>query len=215
MTHNVMIADGHAIIRIGIAGILSDLLPASTIYHAGHLDTVLELMGEHFFPLVILDISIPGGNSIQMLEVLFRKNKQVKILMLSGEDETLFAWRYIKSGAHGFIRKNAGVDEFERAIATVMDDKPYLNTAIKERLIKDVLATGVSNTKVGFYQLSDRELEVARLLAKGETTVKIAATLHLHAGTISTYKGRIFSKLGVNNLIGLAEKLKIQDRYIG
>lgn len=210
-----MVADEHAVIRIGITGILSDLLPGSTIYQAGHLDKVLELMTTHVFPLVILDTTIPGGNSIQMLEVLFRKNKHVKILMLSGGDETLLAWRYIKSGAYGFIRKNAGVDEFEHAVITVMDNKPYLNSAIKNQLVKDMLNDGGRNTNAGFYKLSDRELEVARLLAKGETTLKIAAMLHLNAGTISTYKGRIFSKLGVNSLIGLAEKLSIQEPQVG
>jgi len=208
MSHEIMVADSHAIARRGVVGILHNLLPGSQIYQAENIDEVIRLMGVHTFALIILDVAMPGGESMKLLDILFRKDKKVKVLILSDLNELLYAERYIKAGAYGFIRKSAGVAELERAIQTTLEGKRYLSSEVKDKLIKDALNLK-PELNSGFSKLSDRELEVAGLLARGVAVLQIAQILHLHVGTISTYKGRIFSKLGVNSLVRLAEKLEM------
>lgn len=207
ISHTVLVADDHSLIRRATSLSLMDLLPQSRIYQAEDFNEVVSLIDKHVFDLIILDISMPGGDSLKMLDVIFRKDRKVKVLILSGLDEQLYAIRYVKAGAHGYVQKTAKEDEFAIAIKAILAGEQYLSSAVKDKLINNIFyGDPVSN---GFNQLSDRELEVAGLLTKGVGLKEISVVLNLHAATVSTYKSRIFSKLGINNLVELIEKMRM------
>lgn len=207
MSHAVLVADDHSLIRRATSLSLTDLLPHADIHQAENFQEVVSLIEQHRFDLIILDISMPGGDSLKMLDVIFRKDRKVKVLVLSGLDEQLYAIRYVKAGAHGYLQKTAKEDDFAVAVKTILSGEQYLSPAVKDKLINNIFyGDPVSSS---FNQLSDRELEVAGLLTKGVGLKEISVVLNLHAATVSTYKSRIFSKLGITNLVELIEKMRM------
>jgi len=209
ISQTILVADDHSLIRRATTISLKDLMPQSTIYNAEDFEEVVRLIDQHRFDLIILDISMPGGDSLKMLDVIFRKDRSVKVLILSGLDEQLYAIRYIKAGAHGYLHKTAKEEDFAIAVKTVMKGEQYLSAAVKDKLINNIFYGDPVSS--GFNLLSDRELEVAGLLTKGVGLKEISAVLNLHAATVSTYKSRIFSKLGINNLVELIEKMRLHE----
>jgi two-component system invasion response regulator UvrY len=209
ISQTILVADDHSLIRRATTISLKDLMPQSTIYNAEDFEEVVRLIDQHRFDLIILDISMPGGDSLKMLDVIFRKDRSVKVLILSGLDEQLYAIRYIKAGAHGYLHKTAKEEDFAIAVKTVMKGEQYLSVAVKDKLINNIFYGDPVSS--GFNLLSDRELEVAGLLTKGVGLKEISAVLNLHAATVSTYKSRIFSKLGINNLVELIEKMRLHE----
>lgn len=128
--------------------------------------------------------------------------------MFSAYDEEQYALRYIHAGANGFLNKDSSDAEILLAVRSVLETGKYISPSIKEKILENVfLKTPINPLET----LSDREAEVARLLAKGEGNLEIANRLNIQMTTVSTYKNRIFEKLKINNVVSLVEILKIYN----
>jgi two-component system invasion response regulator UvrY len=208
--YQILIADDHSIVRYGAALVVKELLPAGTIREARNFDELLKLIDTQAFDLLILDINIPGGNYLQMIDVIRLRQPGIKILVFSGYDEQLYALRYLQAGADGYVVKQAPEGELKTAIQTILNNDKYISPAIKQHLIN-----GLSTPKAGsgnpLNNLSNREMEVMQQLIKGATIAEIGHTLSLQISTVSTYKSRIFEKMEVNNVVALVEKVKLYD----
>ncbi len=201
---NVLIADDHAIVRHGITLVLKDVVPQATVFQEETFSDALKTLNTRPIDLLILDINIPGGNNIEMIELVKLKHPQIKLLMFSGYDQYLYSERCINAGADGYLSKSASPSEIKHAIHIVLSNRRYISEDVKMRS-----AAESNKHENALKQLSNRELEVAMLLTQGIGVIEIAKNLNLQSSTVSTYKNRVFEKLGVSNIAELIEKFKL------
>lgn len=212
---HILIADDHAIVRHGTMLFINEWLPGARISEADNFNKVVKTLGELSIDLLILDINIPGGNNIQMIDVARLKQPGIRILIFTAYDEQLYALRYLQAGANGYLHKLASEDQIKKAIETVLNDEQYMSRDVKDTLLRMVMTNGKKNAQTNPLQtLSNREIEVARFLVQGLSLMEISKALHLQISTVSTYKNRIFEKLEINNLIELVEKVRLYDGSI-
>jgi two-component system, NarL family, invasion response regulator UvrY len=204
---HILIAEDHAVVRIGTKHLLKSLIPESNITDVDDFDKIIDELEIKAFDLLILDINIPGGNNTKMVEMIKAASPGIRILVFSSYDEQQYGLLYLQAGADGYLSKEAPEEEFKAAVLSVLDNKKYMSQDMQQlninRLInpKEYLPDPIIT-------LSPRETDVLNLLKEGLGTAKIAEKLNLQLSTVSTYKARIFEKLGVKNIVELITKLK-------
>jgi len=195
-----LVADDHYIFRAGISVLLRQEYPRAAIDECTEGYAVCGKMEKKSYDLVVLDISMPGPDSMSLLRNIFAVHPQQKVLILSMSPEEIYAQKYLMLGVKGFINKSAGPADLRQAIRSVMNNKRYLTQRMKNILATEDLE---KKQQSPFDELSARELEVLPYLLKGMTVTQIAEHLSVHTSTIGTQKARIFGKLGVTNLVEL------------
>lgn len=208
MERKILIADDHAIVRYGVSLIIREEVPGSVITEVDNFNDALSLVEKEHFHLLILDINLPGGNSIQMLDQVRQKQPSIKILVFTAYEESTFAIRYMQAGADGYLIKNSAADEIGRALRTVLSSQLYVSDSVKESLLADKLNRQNSSANP-LQLLSNRENDVLQLMLQGKSVSEIANMLNVHTTTISTYKNRIFEKMNTRNLVELIEKYRL------
>ena len=201
----VLIADDHSVVRQGVSLILRESFNNIVIAHADTFPGALKILREQPIDLLLLDINLPGGNSINMINEVKATSSDARILMFSAFDEEQYALRYIHAGVQGYLNKLSSEDKIIEAVQTVMDGGRYISYKVKDKIFENALNRTSDNP---LDALSNRELEIAGLLASGEGNLEIANRLNIRMSTVSTYKSRIFEKLGVTNVVSLVEKFR-------
>lgn len=204
----ILLADDHSVVRQGISMILKETYKDLTILHAADFDSAIDLLKKNEVYLLVLDISIPEGKGVQMVEIVKAINQNVKILIFSAYEEDLYAMRYLKAGAEGYLNKLSSETEFKAAFKAMLEQGTYMSEAIKQKIISSTLNKESDNP---LDILSNREIEIARLLVRGEGNLEIANKLNLQNSTVSTYKNRIFEKLSISNTVALVSLLQAYD----
>ncbi|MCW3466039.1 response regulator transcription factor [Chitinophaga nivalis] len=203
---NVLIADDHAIIRLGLKLMIAPEFAPVTIAEAATFDEVIQLVSQQLFDLLILDINLPGGNNIHMLSSVRLRQPTLKVLIFSALDEQLYALNFLQAGADGYLQKSTAAEEVNQAIRVILKDEKYMSPATQQQLLQS--KSGDKQLQNAFMELSAREIDVMNLLTRGIPIVKIAEILHVHISTVSTYKARLFAKLEVNNISELLQKAR-------
>lgn len=207
---NILIADDHSIVRYGLTKIIATLPEPVTVSTVEAFDDAVSLLTRQPFDLLILDINLPGGNSIQMLHAIRLQRPNIMILIFSAYDEKMYAIDYLLAGADGYLSKNSSEEETKLAIQTLLKREKYMSAVTRQQMLNKL--NQHKNPEVNpFDALSVREIEVMNLLIKGIPLQKIAEMLHLQVSTVSTYKTRIFSKLEINSIIELLEKIRLYN----
>ncbi|WP_163407082.1 response regulator transcription factor [Flavobacterium ajazii] len=201
----VLIVDDHSVVRHGLALVLKRGCDIVSISHADNYEDLTIQLKENQ-DLLFLDISIPGGKNLKMVEDIRAEYPKLLIMMFSAYAEEHYALRYIHAGANGFLNKYSKDEEILTAVKSVINTGKFISDVVKEKIIQNTLHNLPINP---LEKLSSREIEVAELLANGEGTIEISNKLNVQMNTVSTFKSRIFDKLGVNNVIKLVEILKI------
>lgn len=162
--------------------------------------------------MLLLDINMPGGNNINMIKEVLSIQPELKILVFSSYDENIYALRYLQAGAAGYVHKNSSKEELKNAITSVMEKGRYMSSEVSN-LFMDTLTTGRSSILEAnpLNLLSNREMDVAKLLLKGMSIAEVSNTMGLKNSTISTYKTRIFDKLQIDNLPDMIEIFRLQS----
>lgn len=204
----ILLADDHSVVRQGISMILKETYKDLNILHAADFDSAIDLLKKNEVYLLVLDISIPEGKGVQMVELVKAINHNVKVLIFSAYEEDLYAMRYLKAGAEGYLNKLSSETEFKAAFKAMLEQGTYMSEAIKQKIISATLNKESDNP---LDILSNREIEIARLLVRGEGNLEIANKLHLQNSTVSTYKNRIFEKLSISNTVALVSLLQAYD----
>lgn len=158
------------------------------------------------YQLVILDLNIPGTDHLLTIEKLLALQPGAPVLVFSGQKEELYGVHCIRAGASGFVSKESRASELQEAIRVVLGGQKYLSPVVRAQLLGSMLQQGVSNPAE---LLSAKELVVMEMLLEGKWTKDIAGQLNLKSTTVSTFKARIFKKLGVNNLLDLAKRVEM------
>jgi DNA-binding NarL/FixJ family response regulator len=192
----VLIADDHAILRRGLIEILRREIKDAVCGEAENAQQVLAHVQSQEGDLVILDITMPGRSGIDVLADLKRMRQKLPVLVLSMHPEDQYAKRVLRAGASGYLNKDSAPEELIKAIRKVLDGGRYVSPALAEALAMDL---GQPADQPLHETLSDRELEVLRLIGSGKSISQIAEVLHLSVTTVSTYRARILEKMNMNN----------------
>ncbi len=204
----VLIADDHAVVRTGIKFLLKGLDPKIEVTLADDFPETLSKVKQHSFDLIILDINIPGGNNIGMMETIRFHNPDVPILIFTSYSESVYGLAYLQAGANGFLSKDAPEKEFLTALNCIESGKKYFSNSLQETMLNSLINKGSLDLNP-LSKLSKREMDVANLLVKGHSTAEIGNILNLQLSTISTFKARVFAKMEVSNLVELIAKMKV------
>lgn len=199
----ILIADDHAIVRKGLAEIISDEIDMQVCYEAKNAEDVIELIRDKEIDIIILDINMPGKSGLDILKDLRFLKPEIPVLILSINPEDQFARRCLRAGASGYMNKDIEPDEFISAIRKIIKGQKYISASLAEKLL--IEAESKQKNHVPHDQLSDREFEVMRMLAGNKTISEIAIAMSLSIKTISTYKSRIFRKLNFSSREDLIE----------
>lgn len=193
---NILIADDYAIVRKGLIQLLREEFPSAEVTEAHNSMDVYEKVRGKVWDVIILDISMPGRNGLEILKQLKADGIKAPVLMLSMHSEEQYAIRALKAGAAGFLNKDSATEEFISAINRVLRGRKYISAALAEKL---ATGAGASYDKPLHELLSDREMQVLQAIANGKTVSEIAGEISLSVNTISTYRTRILEKLGLHN----------------
>lgn len=202
----ILLADDHSVVRRGTGLILKETFPNTDILHADSFDAVMSILTTEQVDLLVLDINLPGGNTPVMVEKAKAVQPSVKILIFSAFDEGQYALRYLNAGADGYLNKLTSEDKIVNAVESILQGERYVSEKVKKKMLESTHSRTLDNP---LEILSNRELEIAALYAQGEGNLEIANKLNIQMSTVSTYKNRIFDKLGVNNIVSLVEKFKL------
>ena len=187
----LIIVDDHAIVRKGLIQILTmeETLPLSDIDEAESAPELFSKLREKNYDLVILDISMPGRDGLDILKELKTDYPKLPVLMLSTFSEDQYAVRSLKAGAAGYIRKSRDPGELVNAIKAVYSGRKYFSTETAEKLLD------LDREQMPHEVLSDREYQIMKMIAVGKTQKEIAEDLFLSIKTVSTYRRRILDKM--------------------
>lgn len=195
----VLIVDDHPIVRQGLAELINREPDLRVCGEAADSKQALEAIKALKPDLAIVDISLPGIEGFELVKSMVSRNPDLPILVLSMNDETLFAERALKAGARGYIMKDQGAQNLITAIRRVFDNDIYVSDKIAKRILRSFAAGQKNEISSPIDLLSDRELEVLTFIGKGYGTRQIAETLHLSVKTIETYRAHIKDKLQLAN----------------
>jgi DNA-binding NarL/FixJ family response regulator len=203
---HVLLVENHSIVRFATLFIIRDVLPAVTSWETDNFPDALHIVSTKKLDLVLLDINIPDGEGFQMIGKIRRLQPEVTILVFSAIDEELYAIHYLKAGANGFLSKNSSTREIRTAILAVVVTGRYVSEIVQQILLRGNVTPEMRESNP-LATLSLREIEVMDLLLQGKWTKEIAKFLNITGSSVSTYKLRIFEKLGVNTVIELYQRV--------
>jgi DNA-binding NarL/FixJ family response regulator len=196
----VLIADDHPVVR---KGIIKLLLEENSNFKMDEAETGYEVLSKarnNKYELILLDISLPGMNGLDVLKQLKYENKNIPVLILSFHPEEEYAIRVLKSGASGYLTKGCSPEKLVFAINKILKGGKFISESLAERLAEGL----ISNTQYPSHEyLSDREYQIMNLIASGKTSREMEKELSISIKTISTYKTRIYKKLKIKNDVQL------------
>jgi len=188
----VLIADNHPIQRYGLKQILVREFESAICGEAEDPQQVLAQVREGHWDLVVLDITTPGGRSLNLLKHMRRIRPTLPVLALGANPEDQSPTRVLTAGASGYMKRDAAPEEFLKATRTLLSGGRYVSPSLVEGL---VLNLGEDDGQAPHERLSDRELEVLHMIAMGKTVSQIARELYLSVTTVSTHRARILGKM--------------------
>ena len=191
----VLLVDDHSIVRNGIRMMIDTVDDIEVTGEAASAVEALIIMQQKSFDIALLDIELPDSSGLDLLKILRKKYPKLIILMLSIYSEEIYATRALKYGASGYMSKDCSIETLVMAIRKAAAGGRYVSPELSE-----AFATAIGSKKISSHtELSDRELEVLKQLAKGTSLVNIATKLHLSSNTVTTYRGRVLDKLGLKS----------------
>ena len=197
-----LIADDHSMIRQGLVFIIEDLDIDYEIIQTSSISGILETIKNKPIDIAIIDVHFPDGNSLNILREIRKLNSEIKILIFTGVDENAHALKFIKAGANGFLGKLSEEEEIQKAIQKIIDTGEYISPITQAAILNSIQNPSLFNPLAS---LTERELQIAKLYAKGLGNLEIANQLDIKQNTVSTQKKRIFEKLKIENLVELIE----------
>lgn len=206
---HLLLVDDHSIVRTGLKHVIENFLAHSIIDEAHDGDSAFEKIKQNEYDVIIMDINMPNTDSFGILSTIISFNPTTKVIMFSMNAEDIYAKRYLRMGAMGYLRKDAPVSEIKKAIDTVLNSKRYISPELNEMLLNDLHVNG--NPDNPFDKLSPREFEIVQHLTNGDSVAELSQKLKLHTSTIGTHKARIFKKLQCHNIIGLSKLAKLHN----
>ncbi len=194
----IVVVDDHPLFRKGLEQLINSSDDAFSICgEAGDAAEGMSVIRQLKPDLVIVDLSLPGANGIELIKNIRAEFQKLPVLILSMHDESLYALRALRAGAQGYVMKQEALENVVNAIREVLAGRPYLSHEMSAKLITN-FASGSSQVNPTD-KLSDRELEILELIGKGRDVREIAQALHISAKTVETHRAHIKEKLNLKN----------------
>ena len=192
----ILIVDDHPIVRQGLKQTLTDAAEIGEIAEAGTPQEALDLVRQGKWDAVILDIGLPGRGGLEVLKDIKREVPKLPVLILSMHAEDQYAVRTVRAGAAGYLTKGAATENLIEAVRKVAAGGRYISPEVADRLANELT---VDADRPLHASLSDREFDVLRFIALGQTVGDIADRLSLSVKTVSTYRAHILEKMHLKN----------------
>jgi DNA-binding NarL/FixJ family response regulator len=203
---NVLIIDDHPIVRQGMRFLIEQERDLTVCGEAGSAAEALKAMSKLKPDLLLLDISMKGPDGLELTKSIRSLDADIPILIVSMHDESLYAERVLRAGANGYIMKEEVSQNVVQAMRKVLSGDIYISDRMRQKILRGVAGQRTHTSSSSIERLSDRELEVFRLIGQGHGTRQIAEELHLSVKTIETYRAHIKEKLGLNNATELVRQ---------
>jgi DNA-binding NarL/FixJ family response regulator len=202
----VLLVDDHPVLRKGLGQLINHESDMMVCGEAEDSPKAFELVGTLNPDVLVVDVSLKGGNGIELIKNIKARYPDLPILVLSMHDESLYAERALRAGSLGYIMKEEAIEQVLVAIRRVINGDIFLSDKMKSRMLQQLAtggrAKGVSNP---IENLTDRELEVFRMIGEGRSTRQIAGELHLSVRTVEAYREYIKGKLNLKNSTELVQ----------
>jgi DNA-binding NarL/FixJ family response regulator len=197
--YRVLLVDDHPIVRQGLALLIDREPDLSVCGEAEGAHTAFHAIETLRPDIVVLDISLSGPDGLDVLKEIRMKTASLPVLILSMHDESIYAERAMRAGANGYIMKQEATEKVLVAIRRILQGEVYLSDRLTNTMLQQFVR-GTSPAKSSpLVTLTDRELEVFRLIGEGHGTRQIADELHLSVKTIESYQAHIKEKLALRN----------------
>lgn len=205
----ILLIDDHDIVLWALSSIISENILGAETHTAANFGQGVVLLQKHKMDLVVLDVDVPGGSGPQMIEILRKAHKQVRILVYTAMSEEDFSVKYLTAGADGFISKGAPFPTIIQALNTVLKGNKYMSLKTQNFLAENYLKSVTTPARVKRkIKVTAREAEIIPFLLAGKWTKEIAGELGIKWSTVSTHKLNILEKFGVSNVLELYKKIQ-------
>jgi DNA-binding NarL/FixJ family response regulator len=192
----ILIVDDHPIVRQGISQLINQEADLIVCGQAEEVHAALDAIATLKPDFLIIDISLNGPDGLDLLKTIRLRDAAVPVLILSMHDENLYAERALRAGANGYIMKQEATDNVLIAIRRIVNGEIYVSDRMAKRMLMQ-FAGNTTTKRSPIEGLSDRELEVFRLIGEGHATRRIAEELHLSVKTVETYQAHLKDKLAL------------------
>jgi DNA-binding NarL/FixJ family response regulator len=196
--HRIFLVDDHPITRDGVSTLINQQPHLIVCGEADNASEALERIPQARADMAIVDVTLRTTSGIELMKSLKSQHPQLPVLIMSMHEESMYAERSLRAGAKGYIMKQEANSKILEAINTILRGELYLSAAIKEKMLHVLVKSSVNEVKFSLDNLSDRELEVYRLVGNGFGTREIAAKLCLSSKTIDSYRENLKVKLRLN-----------------
>lgn len=211
--YNILIADDHLSVRLGLRMLVQDTLGSCNILFASNGKELFQLMGDNTFHLVITDLNMPGVDMLTLVQDLLKLQPETRIMVMSVNSEGVFARRMLAAGAYCYLQKDAPEEDIVNAIRNLSQGRRYMAASQLDNL--QLMLSQGNYSGSPFDKLSERELNVALLLLKGYGPLEISNTLSISPSTASSFKSRVYDKLSISNVIELSSLAQLHGLMDG
>lgn len=216
MKATVAVVDDHYLFRNGLISLLRDYKGIEVIMSAANGTELMEALVHQQPQVVLLDIRMPGMDGLQAISLMRQQYPDIRIIMLSSHDEDAYIYHLMEKGANSYLPKNVNTDILVEAIFTVVDKGYYFNEDIARAMAQGLKGSYAWKQLPPHTTctLSEREIDVVRLICKQMTVREMAETLYLSPRTIESHRESILRKTGARNVVGIAF-YALQHRLLG
>jgi two-component system invasion response regulator UvrY len=208
---NILLVDHQEMVRCGLQRLLNDMAQLCVVGEACSGEEAVQLSRRLKPDVVLMDMQIPGIGGLEATRRISQGEVDIRIVVMASQVDDLFPIRLLDAGASGYLSKNCGIEEIADAICVVNRGERYISADIARQMALSALPGGEQSP---FECLSQRELQVMLMVAQGQSVHDISGHLCLSSKTISTYRYRLYEKLGVGNDVELA-RLAIRYGVVG
>ncbi len=207
MPHKIIIADDHAMVRDGVKNLVGQNGELEVVAEASSGTEALEMFNRLQPDLIVLDISLPDMNGMEVSRAILAANPDANIVILSMYEDEDYISRCLEYGVKGYVVKNESGSELDNAIKTVLQGKNYFSRQVQQIVFRQ-FSQSVTGKKMAdeSTKLTKREVEIVRLIADGLTSQQMADKLFISHRTVETHRANLMKKMGVKNAIELVKK---------
>jgi DNA-binding NarL/FixJ family response regulator len=202
----IFIVDDHPIVRQGLTLLINRETDLAVCGDAEEAGAALRRIEELKPDLIVVDVSLNGPDGLDLLKDIRARDSNLPVLILSMLDESLYAERALRAGANGYIMKQEATDRVLVAIRRILDGEIYLSDRMSNRMLQRFAGGAGVEQRSPVANLTDRELEVFRLIGEGHATRQIAQELHISVKTVESYQAHIKDKLSLKNARELLQR---------
>lgn len=195
----VIVADDHTLVRAGFCSLVRHIPGVEVVAQAEDGHEALELIDQHRPDIVLMDITMPRLNGLDVAARVIDNQPHVRVIILSMHPDEEYVLRALRIGVAGYLIKDAGTEELEMAIRSVAQGKTFLSPSISEKVAEYVRRVGEGSEEL----LTSRQREVLQLIAEGLTNREIAEVLEISVKTVESHRSHLMSRLGIHDVAGL------------